>query len=396
MSVANVERAVVRVPYRAEVFRRGAKNPKTMVFLADLAVGLRSVSPEAFVTAVVATVGSEGGPVETRYAGYEGDLWLPLVRNGARIPSETVLRQLATGSALLDDGIGNPFHDTGISAYPRSETSRAVPIEEAFVREILATERDEVMARAARLAGDFLLATDGTVWRRSVGPFHLARPGQPVTVVAATHDLPVGRGADWSMGPSAAAARPSLQGAFFGAARAEEAVEHAATEYGAGDGIVLGTIEILEPGFLPDHDALIAARAVTDAECAGMIRRSTLLAPDHLVAAGRAALATAARIHDLPVQAYGQRIGGARAPAGSPRPDAESLVAAVDAVRSFFADDLSATGIPSRQAMNQDWRAFFEEKRGDECRRFDVYERDRLAVDEAAPDLGLHAEGPRP
>lgn len=396
MSVANVERAVVRVPYRAEVLRRGAKNPKASVFLADLAVGLRTVRPEAFATAVVAIVPTEDGPRETRYAGFDGDLWLPLARAGGPVPADVVLRQLATGSVLLDDGIGNPFHKTGTSAYPRSEVERAVPIEEALIREILACDRDEVMARASRLVGDFLLATDGTVWRRSVGPFHLARPGQAVAVVAATHDLPVGRGADWSMGPSAVGARPSLQGAFFGAGRAEEAVEHAATEYGSDDGPVLGTIEILEAGFLPDHDALIAARAVTDAECAGMIRRSTLLAPDHLVAAGRAALATAARIHDLPVQAYGQRIGGARAPAGSRRPDAGSLVAAVDAVRGFFADDLSATGIPSRQAMNQDWRAFFEEKRGDECRRFDVYERDRLAVDEAAPDFGPPVEGPRP
>jgi hypothetical protein len=396
MSVANVERTVVRVPYRAEVLRRGAKNPKTMTFLADLAVGLRVLPSESFGTAVIATVQAEDGAKETRYAGFEGDLWLPLVRDGKPVPAEIVLRQFATGSALLDHGIGNPFHQTGMAAHSRDAAAGAVPIEEALVREIRSTDREEVLGRAARLAKDFVLAMDGTVWRRSVGPFHLARPNETVAVVAATHDLPAGRGADWSLGPCAAGSRPSLQGAYFGAGRSAEALEHAAAEYFVRDGAVIGSIEILEPGFLPDHDALIAARAVTDAECAGMIRRSTLLAPDHLVVAGRAALATAARIHDLPVEAYGQRIGGARAPAGSQRPDAESLVAAVDAVRGFFADDLSATGIPSRQAMNQDWRAFFEEKRGDECRRFDVYERDRLAVDEAAPDLGLHAEGPRP
>jgi hypothetical protein len=396
MSVANVERAVVRVPYRAEVLRRGAKNPKTMVFLADLAVGLRAVPPEAFGTAVVATVHAEDGARQTRYAGFEGDLWLPLARAGRPVPAEIVLGQLATGSAQLDDGIANPFHETGIAAYARSEATQAVPIEEALIREILSSDREEVMARATRLADDFLFSTDGTVWRRSVGPFHLARPGQAVAVVAATHDLPVGRGADWSMGPSATGARFSVQGAYFGAARAAEALDHAATEYGVADDVLLGTIEILEPGFVPDHDALMAARAVTDPEVAGMIRRSTLIAPDHLVAAGRAALATAARIHDLPTQAYGQRTGGARAPLGSQAPDAASLAAAVDAVRGFFADDLSATGIPSRQSMNQDWRAFFEENRGDECRRFDVYERDRLALDEPAPELGLHMEGPRP
>lgn len=400
---ASFERTVVRVPYRIDAFKRGAKRSKTIVCVDDLAVGFRVVPGGAFETAAIAAVAGEDGPRVVQYAGFEGSLWLPLQRDGVAVPAEVVLDRLSVGASALAGGLANPFLATAHLPYGRADLDHALPIEESLVRQVLDQDRDAVMARATRLAGDIVLATDGTVWRKSPGPFLLARPDGPVAVVDSGFDLPTRRPLEVPVDRSFGTTASCGLGAYFGAARVAEAVEHAAAEYGRGDEGLLGSVEILQPDCMPDHDALIAARAATDSECAGWIRTASLIANEDLVAGGRRAIAAAARIHDVPAAVFGQRHVGARTPLGGPAPDAEALAEAVDGVRGFFSDVLAAVGTQARQDMNQNWRGYFEERRGGEYRRFDVYERDRLALDDVGPDLGFEPEpafalpdGPRP
>lgn len=400
---ASFERSVVRVPYRVDAFKRGAKRSKTIVCMDDLAVALRVAPGGAFETAAVATVEGDDGPRTVRYAGFDGNLWLPLASDGVAVPAEVVLERLASNAWSLAAGIRNPFPATGHIPYLRADLMNALPIEESLVRQVVDQDRDEVMARATRLAGDFVLASDGTVWRRSPGPFLLARPDGPVAVVDPGFDLPTRPPVELSGSRSFGAEASRGSGAYFGAARVAEALEHAALEYGRGGEGLVGAIEILRADCLPDHDALIAARAAADSECAGWIRTASLLAVDEIVDGGREAIAAAARIHDIPAAVFGQRHVGARTPLGGPVPDAEALADAVDRVRGFFSDVLSAVGTEARQDMNRNWRGYFEERRGDEYRRFDVYERDRLSLEIAGPDLDFGPNlgsappaGPRP
>lgn len=400
---ASFERAVVRVPYRVDAFKRGAKRSKTIVCMDDLAVALRVVPGGDLETAVVATVAGDDGPRIVRYAGFEGGLWLPLASDGVAVPAEVVLERLASGASSLAARIRNPFPATGHTPYLRADLMSALPIEESLVRQVVDQDRDEVMARATRLAGDFVLSSDGTVWRRSPGPFLLARPDGPVAVIDPGFDLPTRPPVELSGSRSFGAQASRGSGAYFGASRVAEAREHAAIEYGRGGEDLVGAVEILRADCLPDHDALIAARAAADSECAGWIRTASLLAVDELVDGGREAIAAAARIHDVPATVFGQRHVGARTPLGGPVPDAVALADAVDRVRSFFSDVLSAVGTDARQDMNRNWRGYFEERRGDEYRRFDVYERDRLALEVTEPDLDFGPDleppalvGPRP
>lgn len=400
---ASFERTVVRVPYRVDALKRGAKRSKTIVCMDDLAVGLRVVSGGDLETAVVATVAGDDGPRSVRYAGFEGSLWLPLADDGVSVPAEVVLERLAAGASSLATGLRNPFLATGHIPYLRADLMNALPIEESLVRQVVDQDRNEVMARATRLAGDIVLAPDGTVWRKSPGPFLLARPDGPVSVVDPGFDLPTRPPVETSGSRSSGGEASRGSGAYFGAARVAEALEHAALEYGRGGEGLAGSVEILRADCLPDHDALIAARAAADSECAGWIRTASLLASDELVAGGREAIAAAARIHDVPAAVFGQRHVGARTPLGGPVPGAEALADAVDRVRGFFSDVLSAVGTEARQDMNRNWRGYFEERRGDEYRRFDVYERDRLALEATGPDLDFGpdlgfapAAGPRP
>lgn len=394
---AEFHRISLRVPFAASVVLRGGRNARDVVCFARTAADLRVVAPEDLPVVVVATDLSKGRPDETRYAGFDGDLWLPVGDGEDALPAERVLALLAEGDPMLGAGMRNPFHDTGIRRHAPASVAAAKPLEEMVVRRVETEDREEVLARAARVAGDFLLCTDGSVWRRSVGPFLHCAPDRPVAVVAARHDLPSGRGANFSLDPIEKAWNPALPGAHFGVLRLAEALEHAGTEYGIlADGIA-GAFEILDEEHIPDHDAVVAARAAADLETGSWIRLQSLLAPPEQAAAGRTALAAAAAIHGLPVDAFGQRFGGFRLPQGAPHPGPETLVAAVDAVRGYFADASTESGSVGRKASNGQWREHFERLRGDAHRRFDVYERERLPSFEAAPDLGFGLlEGPRP
>lgn len=375
----DIRRIRLRVPFSASVFVRGAKRARDVVCLVETAADLPVLRPEDLPTAVIATAVDGEGFVETRYAGFRGDLWLPMSTGGAPVGAEQALAGLASGHSTLAAGLVNPFHGAGLRPYGSAQAACAVPLEELVVRRVETDDRDAVLARAARLADDLLLCTDGTIWRRSVGPFLHARPDGPVAVVAGGHDLPAG------------------SGAHFGARRLAEALDFAAAEHGvAADGIA-GAVEILDADHIPDHDALVAARAAADIEAGGWIRLAMLLAPRGQVEAGHAALVAAAAIHGLPVHAFGQRQGGFRLPQGTPDPGPEALVAAVDAVRGFFADVSTSSGSEGRRGSNLMWREHFETRKGAACRRFDVYERDRLPSVEAAPDLGFDLpDGPRP
>ena len=394
---AEFHRISLRVPYAASVVPRGGRNAQDVVCFAQAAADLRVVAPEDLPVVVVATDLATGRPHETRYAGFDRDLWLPVRDGEDALPVERVLALLAGGDPMLGAGMRNPFHDTGIRRHAAASVAAARPLEEMIVRRIETEDRDEVLARAARVAGDFLLCTDGSVWRRSVGPFLHCAPDRPVAVVAARHDLPSARGANFSLDPNGKASNPAAPGAHFGALRLAEALEHAGTEYGVHADHIEGAVEILDQGFVPDHDAVMAARAAADLETGSWIRLQSLLAPPELAAAARTALAAAAAIHGLPVEAFGQRFGGFRLPQGAPRPGPETLVAAVDAVQGFFADASTESGSVGRRGSNGQWREHFERLRGDAHRRFDVYERERLPIFEAAPDLGFGLpEGPRP
>lgn len=374
----DVRRIRLRVPFSASVLMRGAKRARDVVCLAETAVDLPVVRPQDLTTAVVAITADGGGDAETRYAGHAGDLWLPLLADGRPVSVEQALVGLASGNPTLAAGLGNPFHEAGLRPYDAAQAAYAAPLEEMVIRRVETEDREAVLARAAHLADDFLLCTDGTIWRRSTGPFLLARPDGPVAVVASRHDLPAG------------------PGTHFGARRLAEAIEFAAMEYGVRADGIDGAVQILDADHIPDHDPLVAARAAADSEVGSWIRLTMLLAPHEQVEVGQAALKAAAAIHGLPVAVFGQRHGGFRTPLGIPAPGPEVLVSAVDAVRGFFADISTSTGSEGRKGSNLMWREHYESRKGAACRRFDVHERERLPSVEVAPDLGFGLpEGPR-
>jgi hypothetical protein len=359
----SVERLRVPIPHVAGVIPRGARNPRSICFRTEAVVDVRTVAASELEIAVV-TGGEPGGNRRREYLGHDGALWLPCVAgSGAPVAGATILGAITEGVSFFA-GMQNPFLQVGPDLRIR-DFAQARPIEAMALRQIVQDDREDRIARAARVADDFLLVDDGRILRRSVGPFW--RCGEGVRPFIASPE--------WEL--------PTMDATYFAITRDMEVAEFAASEWGmdvSGD-----FLEIREPGFVPDHDGQVAARAVVNFQVMQWVTQLSggpSADDEDVLATLRAAGKLYGRDHA--VLSKGLR-DYATCP-GKPPVAAEDLVTAVEGVRAFFGGGFEHRNSAHRDAF-EIVRKLFEKSYGPALGRWDVYERDRLNVAEVAPDL---------
>ena len=380
-------RVEISVPYRALVVPRGARVAREVVYRAPLVVDVPVVAPGDLSVAVSCT------DIPARYVndlprrdylGHEAvdGLWLPMSDYDdpdLMLRVETAMRRLAIGSEELEDGEPNPFAIVGPRPTSRMDFLRARSIDEVFLREHVEDERQTCLASAATLASDLMFCDDGRVFRRSPGPFYGSFEGKTVDLVATRFSLPKG-----------------LQHPF-GAARLAEAVECFAMMVPDRRPVTKGTVEIHQPERMPDLDALLTARLATPRYWAKMFRAAVEgEAAEHRVAA-EAAIAAGARIRgldpdfhvsgssDVDPSAEGIRLPGPR-----------ELVDAVELSRAFAENHMFAAASPVSMAVLTSMRELWRQTMEPQLMRWYVFERDRLQVLDAAPDLEAPGFGAAP
>lgn len=368
-----MSRARLTVPlvYVGDVVPRGARNPREACFRTETAVEIRTVSTSDLAVAVD-IVGRESDPgSRRRYIGFEGSLWLPVeVGFGVPLEQAQAIDAITSGTPSLGNK-PNPFLQIG-RALRADWFPDARPIEVMTLRQVRETDLDDRLARASRVAADLLLVEGDRILRRSPGPFwrcgHNARP----FLVHPEFDLP-GRSPDLVAGGAA----------YFGISRFEEMREFAAAEWGTSP--APDRCEILMHECVPDQDALVAARAVANFNAIQWM---------HMVAGGQSGAAV-----DIPstFRAAGALYGrnpdelsrGIRTypacPGMQPPPPGE-IIAAAEGMRDFFAAPIE-TDKAAVRAVHEANRKLFEQSAAPHLRRFDLYERGRLLVDDVAPDL---------
>lgn len=368
------ERVSIAVPYRANVVPRGARGLREVVYRATLPIDLPVVAAGDLPVAVSCR------DVPARYVtdrptcdyfGWQGGLWLPLHDYDdphLLLRAEKALRRLADGAAEFEDGETNPFAHVGPRPVSTAAFLQARPVEDVLLREHVGDDRDTCLAHAARLGSDLLLCEDGRVLRRSCGPFFATFDGKTIDLVASRHEPPGG------------AHHP------FGPARLPEAVECFAMLAPGRPALVRGAVEIHDPACVPDLDALTTARGVAArywARIFGLVSEGADAA--HRIAA-EAAIAAAARLRGLDPQYF---VDHERSPTpeGIEPPGPQEILDAVELMRGFAEDRMFAADTPVSPATLDSFRGLWEQTVQPHLTRWHVFERDRLPVSEAAPDL---------
>lgn len=301
-----------------------------------------------------------------------GGLWLACVDGSDRpVDSQVILGAIADGISSFAM-IPNPFLQVGTDLRS-SDFAEARPIDDMALRRIEADDREDRLARAARVADDFLLVDDGRILRRSVGPFWMCGACIRPFIVSPEWELPT---------------RPH---AHFGITRAAEVREFGMAEWGVD--LSDDFHEIREPAFIPDLDGIVAARAIANFQ---VIQWLTQLSGGG-TADGSVSetLKAAGRLYGRDHAELAKGLSSYPACPGATPATPEEMVAAVEGVRTFFDGGFEHRNSAHRGAY-ETIRRLFEKSYAAALVRWDVYERDRLAVAEVAPDLPPPELGLRP
>lgn len=357
-------RVSVPLPHVANAIPRGARKPREICFRTEATVEIRFASPSELGLAVVVGDELSIGGNSRRYIGFDGALWLPVeVEVGRPIGHAEAIDAITTGSRKVGR-MQNPFLEIG-------QTSEAAffhqshSIEEMALRTVLADDRDDRIARATRVASDLLLIEGDRVLRRSVGPFWRTGSNVRPFPVHPEFDL------------------PGSEAVYFGIARHREALEFAEMEWGVGQ--APDRVEIRMPECVPDHDALVAARAVAaNFDAIQAMNEIAKRMPDE--AGLLDTLQAAGSLYGRRFTELARGLRGYRACPGMPPVAPTQVVAATERVRDFFGAPLDAPD-PKVREYHARSRELFERSVGMHIGRFDVCERDRLPVVKEAPDL---------
>lgn len=376
-------RIEIAVPYRATVVPRGARAPREVVYRAPLVIDLPVVSPGDMSLAVSCTDVPRRyvtDDVACDYLGYGGSLWLPMRdfdEPDLLLRVETALHRLSIGAEDLEDGEVNPFTHVGPRPVSKAAFLRSRSIDDVLLREHVEDDRSACLASAVELASDLMLCEDGRVLRRSPGPFFGIADGKTVDVTACRFSL------------------PTVLRHPFGAARLAEAVECFATMVPDRPPVVVGKVEIHEPDCVPDLDAIVSARLATPRYWARMFRSFTGDEPSGHRVAADAAIAAGALIRGLDPDYHVGRESNPD-PQGVRSPTASQLVEAVELTRAFAENNMFAADGPVSPSVMSSVRDLWRETMEPHLIRWDVFERDRLPVLDAAPDLEAPGFGAAP
>ncbi|GJD90694.1 hypothetical protein BHAOGJBA_4236 [Methylobacterium hispanicum] len=365
------ERLTIPLVYVGDVVPRGARNPREACFRIETAVEIRTVSASDLAVAID-VLGQQSEPgLRQRYIGFEGSLWLPVEASvGVPLEQAQAIDSITSGACNLGNK-PNPFLRIGRALRAESFPD-ARPIEEMPIRQVRETDLDDRLARASRVAADLLLVEGNRVLRRSPGPFWRCGPNARPFLVHPGFDLP-GRSPDLVAGGAA----------YFGISRFEEMREFAAEEWGTSP--APDSCEILMHECVPDQDALVAARAVANfnaIQWMHMVAGSQPGAAADIPSTFRAAGALYGRNSDE----LSRGIGTYPACPGMQTPPPGEIIAAAEGMRDFFAAPIE-TDKAAVRAVHEANRKLFEQSAAPHLRRFDLYERGRLLVDDIAPDL---------
>lgn len=360
----SVERIRVAVPYVGTVVPRGARNARDVCFRTEAALEVRAVAASDLEIAV-RTGGEPGGFNRRReYIGYDRALWLPVQDDlGRPMAADVALGALAAGAQRLGNH-PNPFARIG-RTMRAGEFAEAADIEEMPLRRLEVEDRIDVLARAARVAGDLMIVDDGRILRRSVGPYW--KCAENVRPFIATPEFTL----------------PTTSGIFFGVLRGDDAAEFAEAEWGMAPSDDF--LEIGDRSFIEDRDALLAARAIANfrtMQGVAQIAKARPSLEEVLVPVVEAAGKLYGRDHAELTR------GLLEYPAcpGMPELAPEEIVTAAEGMRAFFENALETRNADVRKAFML-LRKQFETFVAPAVRRWDVHERDRLGVADDVPEI---------
>ncbi|MGU3404837.1 hypothetical protein [Methylobacterium brachiatum] len=367
----SVERIRVPIPHVAHVVPRGARKPRPVCFRTEAVVGVRTAAASQLEVAVV-TGGEPGRNRRREYLGHDGALWLVCADDvGRPVDGRAILDAISAGISFFAM-MPNPFLQVGTDLRS-ADFAEARPIDDMALRRIEADDREERLARAARVADDFLLVDDGRILRRSVGPFWICGEGIRPFVASPEWTLPTG---------------PYT---YFGITRDMEVREFATTEWGVD--LSNDFVEIREPAYIPDLDGVVAARKVANFQ---VIHWLTGLSGGGAVDEGvLGTLRAAGRLYGREHAELAKGLRDYPTCPGAPPAAPEEMVAAVEGIRTFFGGGFEGRNSAHRDAY-EIVRKLFEKSCAADLVRWDVYERDRLPVAEVAPDLPPADLGFRP
>ncbi|ACS44074.1 hypothetical protein [Methylorubrum extorquens] len=367
------ERVRIRVPFRANVTPRGARNARVVVYADEIVADIPVVAASDLPLAVRVREGGDPHRLQrVDYFGFDDDLWVPFLVGPTVVTPEAAVAVLLAGSENLG-GSGNPFLSLSAGTVEAQHVAAAGRIEEAALRSVAGDDRARSLGRAARVAADLIFTDDGRVLRRSPGVFHLFRNDGPAL-------LPCLR------------RLPDI--AVFGACRFSDAADYACRHLGyAEPPLPAPGLKVTHPEFVRDHDPLILARAIVPQNTAVIARVTKPECDAAGRLAGDLAEAAVARLYGLDPEELPQRFYTSPAqPFGTATPSIDEVVEAVATIRSFFRDH-----VPRRAGSSI---VNYTENRRD-IYRWDEVELPRLGFETAAPDLSGLADiavpsGPRP
>lgn len=362
-------RVPIAIPYVASIVPKGGRRPRDQFFRTTATVEIEVVR-----TPPVAVICRDGND-RIQYRGHAGSLWLPLdlfeQPDDAPLGADDAFRAMAEGLRLGSrEHVDNPF-----LRLCREPISPVVfrglgTLEDRLLRSVESDERAEMAAAASRVAEDFLLTTDGTLLRRSPGPFWAATGVDRIELMAYVFDLPPGR---------------SDHFAFH---RREEAVEFG-TDVGTGELVVRGDIEIIDPDCVPDHDAETTARAIFRREVLPWFDTVMPIASSDVTELGERSMKAFERIHGLPFAFMKDMGRHMPTPAGVVPPTPMEIAQGVEALRAFVREMPRGRSDREFDRTCAGWRSVFEGMTGLAVRRYDRHERHRLPDPEGIPDLSM-------
>ena len=364
-------RTVVAVPYNAMAVPKGGRIARPFVFRTDVPVEIEVVRDPP-----TAVVSCDELVRETAYLGHAGSLWLPVATashaGAPPIAAEEALRRMGRGLGFGDaNSSENPFLHVGPDRlHPDAFVAKGT-IEDVALRSVASTDLAWTTAAAQRIAADLLLTEDGRLLRRSVGPLWGQYTADDLHIIPANFQLPSG---------------PEL----FACTRLAEAKEFWTQEHPRKSMRLRGTVEIHEPGCIPDHDAHIVARSVLRRECAAWLGDVAPCASPSVAALAERATRGYERVHGLGIDILSDRNRrNLPTPPSALPPTPEEIVEAVDAMRLFVAEMPGSIGSEEIRDVCDKWRSVYEDLAGRACRRFEQFERPRLPDPEGVPDFGI-------
>lgn len=360
----SVERILAAVPYVGTVVPRGGRKPRDVCFRTEAALEVRTAAASDLEIAV--RTGGEPDRMNRRreYIGYDRALWLPVLDDlGRPMTATAALGAIAAGGPRLG-AQPNPFGCIG-RTLRAAEFEEAGPLEEMPLRRLDYEDRVDVLARAARVADDLLLVDDGSILRRSVGPFWKMAENVAPYIVNPEFSL------------------QSTGDILFGVLREDDAAEFADAEWGLT--VSNDFLEIGDRRFIEDRDALIAARAIANFRTMQGMAQIAKARPslDPLLAP---VLEAAGKLYG---RDHGELTRGLlEYPACPGMPDLApaEIVEAAEGMRAFFENPLETRNDDVRKAFML-LRKQFESFVGPAVRRWDVHERDRLGIADDAPEI---------